>query len=186
MKSTDLKFVKNSLNAFAKDVIKKSRKKLKANSRLAKSLDSKLRFKKGKFSLTFEMEEYGKFKDLGVKGKDPYSLPKKARKFGKQQAPLSPYKFGSGKYKGQGRLRDGINGMLTRSKKANVRSKETGRFLKRKSLIFLISRSIYRSGMKASLFFTTPFELAYKRLPNDIRESYAKDVDAFLKKTTKR
>ena len=186
MKSNDLKFLKNTFNSFAKDVIKKSRKKLKANSRLAKSLDYEVEFVKGNLKLIFEQEEYGKFKDLGVKGKDPFSLPKKARKFGKQQAPLSPYKFGSGKYKGKGRLRDGINGMLTRSKKANVRSKETGRFLKRKSLIFLISRSIYRSGIKPSLFFTTPFNLAYKRLPNDIRESYAKDVEAFLKKTTKR
>ena len=186
MKSNDLKFVKNTFNAFAKDVIKKSRKKLKANSRLSKSLDHKVSFKKGNLKLVFEMEEYGKFKDLGVKGKDPFGLPKKSRKFGKQQAPLSPYKFGSGNYKGKGRLRDGINGFLTRSKRGAVRSKETGRFLKRKSLIFLISRSIYMSGIKASLFFTTPFNIAYKRLPNDIRESYAKDVEAFLKKTTNR
>ena len=34
---------------------------------------------------------------------------------------------------------------------------EKGRFLKRKSVLFLIARGIYRNGMKPSLFLTKPF-----------------------------
>jgi hypothetical protein len=42
------------------------------------------------------MEDYGIFQDKGVKGKDPSKVSPNARITG-QQAPNSPYKFGSGK-----------------------------------------------------------------------------------------
>jgi hypothetical protein len=46
------------------------------------------------------MEDYGVFQDKGVKGKDPSKVSKNAKIKG-QQAPNSPYKFGSGNYSGQ-------------------------------------------------------------------------------------
>jgi hypothetical protein len=36
----------------------------------------------------------------------------------------------------------------------------------------LIARSVFRNGIKPSLFFTRPFEAAFKRLPEDLVETY--------------
>jgi hypothetical protein len=40
------------------------------------------------------------------------------------------------------------------------------------STAWLITRSIYSKGIKPSLFFTKPFEAAYKNLPNVLIEKY--------------
>jgi hypothetical protein len=40
--------------------------------------------------------------------------------------------------------------------------------------------------MKPTLFFTRPFELAYKRLGDDIIEAFGLDIDDFLKFTLKK
>ena len=179
----DLKAVKKALNLFGKTVVLKSKKKLKGNSSLAKSLDYHLKVSKNSIEMDFLMNEYGLYKDLGVQGKDPGGLPKGSKKYNKQQAPLSPYKFGSGTGK-KGGLRTGINAWLTRGNLKSV-TRSKGKFIKRKSLIFLISRSIYMSGIKPSLFFTTPFNVAFKQLPKDIGKSFAKDVEDMIKFTTK-
>ena len=42
------------------------------------------------------MEDYGVFQDKGVKGKDPSKVSPNAKITG-QQAPNSPFKFGTGK-----------------------------------------------------------------------------------------
>ena len=89
----DLKELKSVLNAFGKAVILRSKKKLK-NGPLADSLYYFTKENKNSISLSFLMEEYGLYKDLGVQGKNPRDLPPKAKKHNKQQAPLSPYKFG--------------------------------------------------------------------------------------------
>ncbi len=52
-----------------------------------------------------------------------------------------------------------------------------GQFMSRKSLKFLIARSIYMTGIKPSLFFTKPFEAAFKNLPDDLIESYGFEVE---------
>ena len=53
------------------------------------------------------------------------------------------------------------------------RDKKTGRFLSYESTAYLISRSIYNKGIKPSMFFTKPFQAAFKRLPDDLLEAYA-------------
>ena len=53
------------------------------------------------------------------------------------------------------------------------RDKKTGRFLSYESTAYLISRSIYHKGIKPSLFFTKPFEAAFKRLPDDLVQAYS-------------
>jgi hypothetical protein len=59
----------------------------------------------------------------------------------------------------------------------------SGRFVSRKGLQFAIAKSIFKKGIKPSLFFTKPFEAAFKNLPNDIVEAYGLDVENFLKTT---
>ena len=57
---------------------------------------------------------------------------------------------------------------------------EKGRFLKRKSVLFLIARGIYRNGMKPSLFLTKPFEKYKKLLADEINEAFNKDAQEYI------
>ena len=57
---------------------------------------------------------------------------------------------------------------------------KSGKFLPRKSLNFLIARSIFFKGIKASMFFTKPFEKQYKKLPDELIEKYGLDMENLL------
>ena len=59
-----------------------------------------------------------------------------------------------------------------------------GKFIKRKSLNFLIARSIFEKGIKPTLFFTKPFEKFYKRLPNQLVEKYGLDMEKLFTQIT--
>lgn len=50
-----------------------------------------------------------------------------------------------------------------------------GRFIKRKSLNFLIARSIYRKGIRATMFFTKPFEDALPLFEDTMAEAFLED-----------
>jgi hypothetical protein len=65
-----------------------------------------------------------------------------------------------------------------------VRDKD-GKFISRKSLQFLIARSIYKKGIKPSLFFTKPFEKAFKNINEDLIEAYRLDVQKLMETTIK-
>jgi hypothetical protein len=56
--------------------------------------------------------------------------------------------------------------------------------MSRKTLKFLMARSIYMSGIKPSLFFTKPFEAAFKRLPDDLIEKFGLDAEKLFMNTT--
>jgi hypothetical protein len=65
-----------------------------------------------------------------------------------------------------------------------------GQFKSRKGLNFAIARSIFEKGIKPSLFFTKPFEAAFKKLPDDLVDSYGLDVvdlfDSIMKQNFKK
>jgi hypothetical protein len=58
-----------------------------------------------------------------------------------------------------------------------------GQFTSRKSLQFALSRFIFKNGIKPSLFFTRPFENAYKKLPQDLLEKYGLDAIKLFNET---
>ena len=116
------------------------------------------------------MEDYGVFQDKGVRGKTSST-----------KAPNSPFRFGSGKGK-KGGLTEGINKWVKR-RRFQFRDKKTGRFMSYNSTAFLISRSIYNKGIAPSLFFTKPFEKAFKNLDKDLIEAYKLDVEQLIKTT---
>ena len=165
--------VEKELKNFAKYVVTKARINLRgsdknSSGKLAKSLDSNVKVSKNSFELSFLMEEYGVFQDKGVRGKSSSA-----------KAPNSPFKFGSGTGK-KGGLSEGINKWVKR-KRFQFRDKKSGRFLSYDSTAFLISRSIYQKGIAPSLFFTKPFEKAFKGLNKDLVEAYKLDVEALMK-----
>lgn len=150
--------LREQLNAFAKYVIQQSRTNLtksgkKASGELYKSLNSKLIETSGSLvSLTFEMADYGEFQDRGVSGKEkkyntPYSYTTK------MPPPKAFDKWV---------IRKGI---APRGK--------GGKFASREGIKFAIAKSIYKKGIRASMFFTKPFEAAFKRLPDELLEAYS-------------
>jgi hypothetical protein len=46
-----------------------------------------------------------------------------------------------------------------------------------------LSRFIFKNGIKPSLFFTRPFENAYKKLPEDLVEKYGLDAIKLFNET---
>ena len=159
--------VKDELNRFAKYVISQSRANLtrgKKNSSkdLYNSLDSEVKVSKNSFELSFLMEDYGVFQDKGVSGvKKKYN---------------TPYSYTS-KMPPPSKMDKWI------VKKGIAPRDKSGKFISRKSLQFMIARSIYNNGIKPSLFFTKPFEKAFKGLSKDLVEAYKLDVEQLMKNT---
>tara|TARA_R110001599_G_C11900616_1_gene626263 strand:- start:49 stop:576 length:528 start_codon:yes stop_codon:yes gene_type:complete len=167
--------VEKELKNFAKYVVTKSRMNLRSSGKsssgdLSKSLDSNVKVSKNSFELSFLMEDYGMFQDKGVKGKSSSA-----------KAPNSPFKFGTGTGR-KGGLSEGINKWVKR-KRFQFRDKKSGKFLSYDSTAFLISRSIYHKGIAPSLFFTKPFEKAFKGLNKDLVKAYKLDVEQLMKNT---
>jgi len=168
--------LENVLINFGDKVISKARQNLKSDGKndtgyLGNSLDYEFKVSKRSFQFAFFMEDYGTFVDKGVKGTVSSS-----------KAPNSPYKFGTGTGEAGGLTR-GINDWVKR-KRFQFR-KTDGKFMSYESTAFTIIRNIWRTGQETTNFFTTPFEREFAKLPNDIVEAYALDMDNFFKYTNK-
>ena len=168
--------VEQELNKFGKSLVKQSRANLtrkgkRDRGRLYKSLDYDVKVNKNSFEFTFLMEDYGEFIDAGVRGTQSSA-----------KAPFSKFKFGTGTGK-KGGLTKGIKSWVRR-KRIQFR-KPNGQFMTYKSTEFLIVRSIYTKGLETTNFYTRPFNLAFKRLPQQLIEAYALEVEDFLKFSTK-
>ena len=168
---------RKALEAFKDYVVQQSRSNLtKKNKTVSKQLYNSIKgivdVMPNSFRLKFEMEDYGKFQDQGVKGTKSNYIENKN----------SPFSFGTGTGK-KGGLSGGIKKWVE-SRRFQFRDKK-GKFLSYESTAYLISRSIWNKGIKASLFFTKPFEKGFKRLPEELLEAYGLDINEFLDYTIK-
>jgi len=166
--------IKGVLDSFGKYVIKQSRtnltkKKHKDTSLLYNSLSYYVKEHKNSFEFGITMEDYGSYLDKGVKGIKE-----------QKKAPKSPYKFGTGTGK-KGGLTEGINKWV-KHKRFQFRDK-SGKFMSYANTSFLITRSIWLTGLETTLFFSKPFEDAFKRLPEEIIEAYGLEVDKMLEQS---
>jgi hypothetical protein len=169
-----LKQTEALLNQFGLDVISEARAKAPSTSgALAGSLDYEIIISGDEIVVNFKSAPYGKFQDQGVQGKDPSKI-----KGGFQKAPMSPFKFGSGS--GKGSLRGSIDKWVVRKGLDNVRDAK-GRFIPRKSMVYLISRSIYFTGIRPTLFFTKPFERENKKLRRALEKALMEDYENEIK-----
>lgn len=165
-----LENVQDELNRFAKYIVQQSKSNLtkskkNASKALYNSLGYDIKVSKNSFQLEFLMEDYGIFQDKGVSGvKKKYNTPYKY--INKMPPPSKMDKW---------IVRKGLKG--TRDKK--------GRFISRKSLQFMIARSIYNNGIKPSLFFTKPFEKAFKNIDKDLVEAFKLDMEKLIETATK-
>jgi hypothetical protein len=164
----DNKKTKEYLNAFAKYVIQQSRSNLtkqgkNVDKKLYNSLDKEIEVGANSFRMAFLMEDYGTFQDKGVSGtQKKYDTP---FSYKSKRPPLKP-----------------IQDWVTK-RRFQFRNKENGKFMSYKSTAFLITKGIFKNGIKPSLFFTKPFEKAFERLPDELVEVYGLDVEQFLQYT---
>ena len=155
---------RKALEKYAKFVVKKSRENLEKGGKygshnksgaLSKSIEYTIKDNK----VSFLSEKYGEFLDQGVKGsKSTYP-----------ESSASPFKYTN--------KRPPAEVFEKWSKQSNIqgRDKKTGRFITRKSLSFIIANSIFRKGIRASMFFTKPFEDALPLFEDDMLDGFLND-----------
>ena len=117
----------------------------------------------------------GKLVDEGVKGANPNKLPKGSLWSGIQKAPTSIYRFGTGSGK-KGGLSKAIEKWVKR-KNIKGRDRKTGRFITQQSMQYLIKRSIYLSGLRATQFFSKPFNKGQEKYFDAFQKALALDVE---------
>ena len=175
--------IQDVLNDFRDNVIREAKKNLAnglnrkhpidASGKLKNSLKSTVKESKNSVQISFEMEEYGFYQDRGVKGK----------KSGKS---LDGYKYTDKmpppKAFDKWVIRKGI---APRNNKGQFKGRSISSVGFRKSITFLIARSIYSKGIKPSLFFTKPFEKFFKRLPDELVDKYGLEVENLFDQITK-
>jgi len=150
---------KKALEKYAKYVIQQSRSNLtKKKNNASKQLYNSLEYKIQGDKISFLSEKYGEYLDKGVKGsKSTYPESSASPfKYTTKQPPSSVFDKWS--------IRKGIA----------PRDKQ-GRFVIRQSLNFLIARSIKNKGIRATLFFTKPFERGLDLYGDEIVAGYLED-----------
>jgi len=150
---------KKALEKYAKYVIQQSRSNLtKKKNNASKQLYNSLEYRIQGDKISFLSEDYGEYLDKGVKGaKSTYP-----------ESSASPFKYTTkqppSKVFDKWSIRKGIA----------PRDKQ-GRFVSRQSLNFLIARSIKNKGIRATLFFTKPFERGLDLYGDEIVAGYLED-----------
>lgn len=157
-------------DAFGKKTVQTARGILNAKGKntsgnLADSLGYHLKvYSSGALEMQFLAAGYAKFVDEGVSGtkkkyKTPYSYTNK-------QPPSGV-----------------IDKWVVRKGLKSARDSK-GRFIKRKSLVFLIARSIKLYGVEPTHFFSDALNEGLNALPPQIARAYAKDAAKFLERVT--
>ena len=134
--------------------------KKNVSKNLYNSLDYKVNDTGDSVSVIFEMADYGKFQDQGVSGtKKKYNTP---FSYTSKRPPSKAFS--------QWVVRKGLDGVRD----------EKGRFIKRKSMQYLIARSVFEKGIKPSMFFTKPFNQAFDKLPVELQEKFGIDLENII------
>ena len=163
-----------TLNKFIQYVVSQAKRNLttsgkNASKKLYNSIKGETKQFQKSIGIYFDMEAYGFFQDQGVSGiKKKYNTP-----FSYKTKMPPPSAFDKWTIK---------RGIAPRNTK--------GQFQTRKGLNFAIARSIFEKGIKPSLFFTKPFEAAFKKFPDELIDSYGLDVvdlfDSIMKPNLKK
>ena len=169
--------IQQALDRFIKHVTSRAKANLtnkdrNVSKKLYNSIKGEYKVMPNSIGLYFTMEEYGQYQDQGVKGKKSSA-----------KAPKSPFKFGSGTGK-KGGLTQEIQKWV--EKRRFQFKDERGKFMSYKSTAWVITKSIYSKGLKPTMFFTKPFQEAYKNLPEEIAKEYGLEVNELFKISLKK
>jgi len=157
------------LNSFGKQVVNRAKGNLQKSkgggTNLEKSLSFKVVTSAEGFSVQFYMDSYGTFVDKGVSGTEI----KRSFKDYKGRTITSPYKYTT---------KQPPSRVLDKwiVKKGIAPRDEKGRFMSRKSISFLIARSIKRKGIQGISFFQKPLMLGLKQFGKEMLGAVKDDI----------
>ena len=157
------------LNSFGKQVVNRAKGNLQkakgGGTNLEKSLSFKVVTSAEGFSVQFYMDSYGTFVDKGVSGTEV----KRSFKDYKGRTITSPYKYTT---------KQPPSRVLDKwiVKKGIAPRDEKGRFMSRKSISFLIARSIKRKGIQGISFFQRPLQLGLKDFGKEMLGAVKDDI----------
>tara|TARA_R110000772_G_scaffold12113_4_gene37294 strand:- start:6641 stop:7165 length:525 start_codon:yes stop_codon:yes gene_type:complete len=157
------------LNSFGKQVVNRAKGNLQKSkgggTNLEKSLSFKVVTSEEGFSVQFLMDSYGTFVDKGVSGTDV----RRSFKDYKGKTISSPYKYTT---------KQPPSRVLDKwiVKKGIAPRDEKGRFMSRKSISFLIARSIKRKGIQGISFFQKPLMLGLKQFGKEMLGAVKDDI----------
>ena len=167
---------KEALELFRNQVINEAklnqRKEGKGGGDLERSIEgSEVKVTERSLEFEIKMNDYGVFQDKGVSGvKKKYNTP-----YSYKQKMPPPSKLDKW--------------IVRKGLAPRIGGKFTGRTISavgfKKSIQFLIARSIFYKGIRPSLFFTTPFKKYAKDLPSQLETAFSLDTEAFLEFVTK-
>jgi len=147
--------------------ILKRKKKTTSKNTLYNDFDYLVTADKKSVTLEFVFggaEDYWAFVDEGVRGAGGY------KGSGRMRGQGSPFKYSS-----KMPPRRFIDRWIVSKPLKEARDK-SGRFIKRKSLAFLIQRAIYQRGLERTQFFSKPFTQQLNKQAEKITESFADDL----------
>jgi hypothetical protein len=157
------------LNSFGKQVVNRAKGNLQkakgGGTNLEKSLSFKVITSAEGFSVQFYMDSYGTFVDKGVSG----TKVKRSFKDYKGRTISSPYKYTT---------KQPPSRVLDKwiVKKGIAPRDEKGRFMSRKSISFLIARSIKSKGIQGISFFQKPLMLGLKQFGKEMLGAVKDDI----------
>ena len=166
------KNIENYLNSFGKQVVNRSKGNLQKagkGGKLEESISFKVIEDADGFTVQFFMSSYGQYVDKGVSG----TQTKRTFKNYKSKTIKSPYSYKNSKGHSQPPSK-ALDKWVVR--KGIAPRDASGKFLKRKTITFLIARSIGRNGIQGISFFQKPLGLGLKEFGKDLLGSVKEDI----------
>jgi hypothetical protein len=168
----DTKNIENYLNSFGKQVVNRSKGNLQKagkGGKLENSISFKVIQEGENYTVQFYMSSYGQYVDKGVSG----TQVKRTFKDYKSKTIKSPYGYKNSKGHSQPPSK-ALDKWVVR--KGIAPRDASGKFLKRKTITFLIARSIGRKGIQGISFFQKPLGLGLKQFGKDLLGSVKEDI----------
>ena len=168
----DTKNIERYLESFGKQVVNRSKGNLQKAGKGGK-LEESIKFEvittADGFTVQFYMSSYGQFVDKGVSG----TKTKRTFKDYKGKVIKSPYSYKNSKGHSQPPSK-ALDKWVVR--KGIAPRDASGKFMKRKTITFLIARSIGRKGIQGISFFQKPLGLGLKQFGKDLLGSVKEDI----------
>ena len=164
--------IERYLESFGKQVVNRSKGNLQKagkGGKLENSITFKVITSADGFTVQFYMSSYGQYVDKGVSG----TKTKRTFKDYKGKVIKSPYGYKNSK----GHSQPPSSALDKWAVKKGLAPRDAkGKFMKRKTLTFLIARSIGRKGIQGISFFQKPLGLGLKQFGKDLLGNVKEDI----------
>ena len=164
--------IERYLTSFGKQVVNRSKGNLQRagkGGKLEESITFKVIEDSDGFTVQFFMSSYGQYVDKGVSG----TKQKRTFKDYKGKVITTPYGYKNSKGHSQPPSK-ALDKWVVR--KGIAPRDASGKFLKRKTITFLIARKIGRFGIQGISFFQKPLGLGLKQFGKDLLGSVKEDI----------